>query len=173
MDEGFVYAIWWELNDYENLSSWFNPITYINAMARDSATGKIFLAENGAIIPDNLNSTTLAEIAQNVNYCYAATILAMNGANCYFGYNAGTYYTYNAGVEYMPNMNTNLGSPSDMYYQSQGVYMRDFTGSIVLFNPSANYYNVTLGQNYYLTNDTIVSSIILSPWSGEILLSHV
>jgi hypothetical protein len=99
----------------------------------------------------------------------------MNGGNCYFGYNvgAGAVYTYNAGTKHMPNTPTNLGDPSGSYYQSQGVYMRDFTNGIVLYNPSHNSYTINLGSNYQLTNGSIVSSIVSGSWSGEILLSHV
>lgn len=136
----------------------------INGMARDSATGKIFIAETYVPTP---TSTPTAK------YSYVATLLAMNGDNCYFGYNAAYYYGYEGGANYMPVFVPNLGSPSGSYYQSQGIYMRDFTGGIVLFNPSDNSYTINLGDNYQLTNGTIVSSITLDPWSGEILLSHV
>jgi hypothetical protein len=168
MDEGFAHPSWWELNDYYPIDY---TIDYINAMARDSATGKIFVSDNGAIIPDDPNSATLAEVAQNVNYCYAATLLATNGANCYFTYN--NWYSNDGSEGYYQIMNTGLGSPSGSYYLNWSVYMRDFTGGKVLFNPSGNSYNVILGKNYYLMNGTIVSSIVLGPYSGEILLSNV
>lgn len=168
MIENMIHSNNWELDNFE--SSWFNPMDYINSMTRDSATGKILFACNGAIIPYNPNSTTLAEVAQNVNYCYAATLLAMNGSNCHFSYN--TWWSLDKSNGYYPIMSTDLGSPSDSYYQNQGVYMRDFAGGIVLFNPSGNSYNVTLGQNYYLTNGTVVSNAVIDPWSGEIFLSQ-
>ncbi|MGB8810498.1 MAG: putative glycoside hydrolase, partial [Acinetobacter calcoaceticus] len=136
----------------------------INGMARDSATGRIFIAETYVPTP---TSTPTAK------YSYVATLLAMNGDNCYFGYNAAYYYGYEGGANYMPVFVTNLGSPSGSYYQSQGIYMRNFTNGIVLFNPSDNSYNLDLGNNYQLLNGTIVSSLILGSWSGEILLSHV
>lgn len=171
MDEGFAHASWW--TSFEN-PSWFNPLDHINAMARDSATGKIFVAENSAIVPDNSNSTVLAELAQNINYCYAATLLGVNGTNCYFGYNAGDngWYTFDNGVYGAVNM-TSLGSPSGSYYLNQSIYMRDFADGKVLFNPSDKSYNINLGKNYQLTNGTIVSSIVLGSWTGEILLSHI
>jgi hypothetical protein len=168
MDEGFVHSTEWALTDFE--SSWFPPMSYINDMIIDSGTGKIFFSENGGLIPNNPNSTVLAEVTQNVEYCYAATLLGMNGPNCYFSYQFWGSSDDSNG--YYPIMSVNLGSPSDSYYQSQSVYMRDFTGGKVLFNPSANSYTVILGENYYLMNGTIVSSIVSGPWSGEILLSQ-
>ena len=138
-------------------------IEYINSMIRDSATGKIFIASTYVPTP---NSTPTAE------YCYIATLLAINGDNCYFGYNAAYYYSYEGGVNHMPDFVINLGSPSGSYYQSQGVYMRNFAGGVVLCNPSNNSYDINLGKNYQLTNGTIVSRIVIGSWSGEILLSY-
>lgn len=165
LEEGYVHATWWELNYFRVRKD------QIDAMARDSATGKILVSNNGAIVPDNPDSATLAQVAQNVKYCYAATLLATNGTNCYFTYN--NWLSNDGSKGHYPIMDTNLGSPSGPYYQSQSVYMRDFTSGKVLFNPSGNSYNVILGRNYYLMNGTIVSSIVLGSWSGEILLSQV
>jgi hypothetical protein len=170
MDEGFAYINYAWPVDYYNNALWFKPIDHINAMARDSATGKIIMAVNGALIPNNPDSNTLAKVAQNVNYCLAATLLATNGANCYFSYNNGVAYDYNSGIAYMPNM-VNLGSPSGPYYYSQNVYIRNFASGIVLFNPSNNPYQIVLGQNYYLADGTMVSNIVLGSWSGQFLLS--
>ena len=138
----------------------------INGMVRDSATGKIFIAENYA-------GSSMAETSRSAEYCYVATLLGMNGNNCYFGYNYGLYYGYEQGANYMPALVTNLGSPSGTYYKSQSVYQRDFANGKVLLNPSDASYTVNLGGNYQLLNGTIVSSITLDSWSGEILLSHV
>jgi hypothetical protein len=171
MHEGFAYAPWWPLNYYDILGSMYNPLESINTMARDSATGKIFIAENGVAMPTSLNSATITEIIKNANYCYAATLLGINGTNCYFGYNVGAYYTFNGEADYLPTLVTNLGSPTDSFYQSQGVYMRDFTNGKVLLNLSNNSCQIMLGQNYYLTNGTMVSNVVLGSWSGQILTS--
>jgi len=167
VDEGFVHAGWWALNDFE--SSWFNPIDHINAMTRDSATGKIFISDNGAITPSNPDATVLAQIAQVVNYCYAGTLLGMNGPNSYFTFN--NWWSNDNSRGYYGVMGTNLGSPLGLYYENQNVYVRDFAGGKVLFNPSNNSYNVQLTHSYFLPNGTSVSSITMTPWSGTILLS--
>lgn len=168
MDEGWIgHPTWYDLNTFESAS---DAIIHINAMARDSATGKIFVADNGATIPTNPDASTLAQIAQNVEYSYAATLLALNGSNAYFTYNS--WQSSDGSKGYYQVMNTTLGSPTGSYYQNQSVYIRDFTGGEALFNPSATSYTVTLGKNYYFTNGTMISSVVLNSWSGEILLSQ-
>jgi hypothetical protein len=163
MFEGFFYGSW-NTVPVESISD-------INTMIAASATGKILLIENSYAMPSPLDSVALAEIAQNANFCYAATLLGMNGTNCYFGYNVEyDGYNYDTGTEFMPTLVTNLGSPTDSYYLNQNVYMRDFTNGIVLLNPSDDTYTFNLGNYYQFTNGTMVSSVVLGPWSGEILL---
>ena len=68
-------------------------------------------------------------------------------------------------------MDVDIGIPTGSYYASQNVYMRNFSSGKVLFNPSAGSHNIILGQNYYLTNGTRISTITLDPWSGEIVFT--
>ena len=163
MWEGFFYATWLGTTLSDNL----NPTATtngINAMTAASATGKILLIES---LYPNVDSQT----TQVANYGYTASMLGMADANCYFGYNVGNpnLYTYDTGNNYMPTLATNLGSPTDAYYSSQNVYMRDFTNGLALLNPSASSYYVNLGRDYKLPNGTTVSSLVLGPFSGEIL----
>ena len=138
-------------------------LEYVNGMVSGSATGKIFLAESTGGWEPYTPSQHSGE------FCYASALLAMNGENCYFGYNYGAYYGYEQGTDYMPTMTSNLGSPSGAYYKIQSVYQRDFTNGKVVVNPSDASYTVNLGGNYQLLDGTTVSSISLGPWSGEIL----
>ena len=132
-------------------------------MIRDSATEKIFIAQNTA-------GWSGSPINRSPEYCYAATLLGMNGDKCYFGYNYGEYYGYEQGATHMPTLAPNLGSPIDGYYKSQSVYQRDFANGKVLLNPSDASRTVDLGGNYQLLDGTIVSSVNLDSWSGETLL---
>ena len=136
----------------------------VNGMVRDSATGKIFIAESTGGWEPYTPSQHSGE------FCYASALLAMNGEHCYFGFNYGAYYGFEQGSSHMPTLAPNLGSPSGAYYKSQSVYWRDFANGKVLVNPSDVSYTVNLGGNYQLLDGTIVSSINLEPWSGEIIL---
>jgi hypothetical protein len=67
-------------------------------------------------------------------------------------------------------MDTQIGSSTGAYYPSQNVYMRDFTGGKVLFNPTGNSNTINLGGTYKTVGGSTVSSVTLSAYSGEILL---
>ncbi len=67
-------------------------------------------------------------------------------------------------------MGTRIGSPVGAYYQSQNVYMRDFSGGKVVSNPTGGSYTVNLGGNYKLLDGTTVSSVTLAAYSAEICL---
>ncbi len=70
-------------------------------------------------------------------------------------------------------MDTKIGTPTNAYYKSQGVYMRDFTGGKVISNPSANPRTVSVGAGYTLLDGTVAAkSMTLAAYSAEILLSQ-
>ena len=135
----------------------------IDLIAHDSATGAIIWLASGAM--------PTGDVEQTAKFCYVAALLAANGSNVYFSFNNFNSADGNRG--YYPFMDVDVGSPTGAYYISQNVYMRDYTGGKVLFNPSGNSYTVNLGGNYKLLDGTVVSSIIMEPWTGEILLAEV
>jgi len=159
MIEGYEHAPW-------SLGTALGGGPSIDVLALESAAGKIVWAESGT----NTTGMTQTQIDTMLEYCYCSFLVGMNGPKTYWGWNNGSSYNPFQ-YSYYPIMDTNIGQPTDAYYSSQNVYMRDFTGGKVLFNPSANSYAVSLGGNYQLLNGTVVSSIGLAPWSGEILLS--
>lgn len=72
-----------------------------------------------------------------------------------------------------PEYNAPVGSPTDTYYQSQSVYMRDFTNGLALVNPSASSsYTVTLsGTHHDLYGNAVGTQVTLPPASGLVLLN--
>jgi hypothetical protein len=157
MIEGYEHAPWDPVNSLGTRSS-------IDVLARKSATGKIVWAVSGT----DTNGTSQTQIDAMMKYCYSSFLIGMNGTQAYWEWNIGDFAS-----SYQTIMDTNIGQQTGAYYSSQSVYIRDFTSGKVLFNPSANSYNVSLEGNYQLLNGTVVSSIILAPWSGEILLSLI
>jgi hypothetical protein len=164
MDEGFAHASW---QDFSQFDSRIPQI--LDNIARDSATGKIVWCFSDAVIPSNPNATVLSQVNATVKYCYAAFLLALNGSQACLSFDS--WWSNDGSNGYYPIMDTNIGQATGAYYASQNVYMRNFTGGKVLLNPSGNSYNVNLGRNYQLLNGTVVPSIVLDAWSGEILLS--
>jgi len=159
MIEGYEHAPWGSITTFGRPS--------IDVLARKSATGKIVWAESGM----DTTGVSQTQIDAMLKYCYSSFLIGMNGAKAYWGWNLGGTYVGSIPNNYQTIMDTSMGQPTGAYYVSQGVYMRDFTGGKVLFNPSANSHTVSLGGNYQLLNGAVVSSIVLALWSGEILLS--
>ena len=168
----------WVNNDYLNLvdgemcenfvTGYYNPNNMsllLDEIAQASATGKIIWCAplTNETDPKGVTNTLII-------YCYTAFLCAVNGSQTYLSFN--DWQSPDGSYGYYPILNTvNIGISQGSYYYSQNVYMRDFTDGLVLFNPSANSYNVNLGGNYQLLNGTAVSNIVLDPWSGEILSS--
>jgi hypothetical protein len=138
----------------------------IDCLARKSGTGKIVLADSGILTTNALQ----AQIDNMSNCCYASFLIGLNGSQTSYGWSQNPTGSYNT-LTYPPIMDTNIGSPTDQYYSSQNVYMRDFTSGKVLFNPSSNSYTINLGGTFTLLNGTSVTSVSLAPYTGEILLS--
>jgi len=156
--EGFAHAPW------DALTTYGRP--YIDVLANKCATGKLVCASSG------IDSSTATQTQLNImlKFCYASFLMGMSGPKAYWLWSQ-TGNTYNdLDSCYQPIMDTALGQPTNTYYQSQNVYMRDFTGGKALVNPSANSYTVSLGGTYKLLDGTTVSSVTLQPHSGEILL---
>jgi hypothetical protein len=144
----------------------YNLVYNIDALVRKSATGKIVCANSGTLT----TGASQAQIDKVSKFCYAAFLLGLNGSQASWSWTQTATGQYNT-ITYLPIMDTNIGSPTGAYYSSQNVYMRDFIGGKVLFNPSANSYTINLGGTYTLLNGTSVTSIGLAPYTGETLLS--
>jgi len=159
MIEGFVHATYETGTDFSNSPNAINQINYFSSITN---SGKIAWYCSGA------SSGTTSQVNNIVEYCLCGALISNNNPKSVFSFN--DWFSFDGSYGYYPIMDTNIGSPTGAYYQSQNVYMRDFTGGKVLFNPSANTYTINLAQNYIL-NGATVSSVTISPYSGEILLS--
>jgi len=162
MLEGFTHEEWIDVYS----PGYRNPeliMVMINNLAVNSAAGKIIWAQSGTIV-----SSDIAAMDRMVKYCYASFLLGANGPTACWGYNCWTSGDGSKG--YYSIMDTPVGSPTGAYYKSQNVYMRDFTGAKVLFNPYSTDYTINLGQTYRTLNGATVTSITLNAYSAEILL---
>src|SRR5437764_987280 len=75
-------------------------------------------------------------------------------------------------LQIRPEYAAPIGSPTNAYYASQNVYMRDFTGGLVIVNPSSStQYTVSLPSGKYkdLYGNTIGTSYTLPVHSGVVL----
>ena len=174
MCEGAFHAPWEPFDQYPQAELGWTT-SALDELARDMATGKIVWCGPGTSYPGTSppNATTQSQIAATLKYCYAAFLCALNGTHGYFSFKAMSVDSYqdDGSKGYYPIMDTNIGKAKGAYYASENVYIRDFTDGKVLLNPSADSYIVNLGGNYQFMNGTVVSSIVLAPYTGEILMS--
>jgi hypothetical protein len=160
MLDGYEHA------SYESATSYGRPS--IDVLAGKCATGKIVWATSGI----DGSTATQTQIDAMLKYCYASFLVGMGASNAYWSWSSqgGAIYT-DISVAYQPIMDKNIGQPTGTYYSSQNVYMRDFTGGKVLFNPSTNSYTVNLGQTYTNLAGNSVTSLVLQPHTGDVLVS--
>lgn len=111
--------------------------------------------------------------AQTMDYGRASFLLGWNGDTT----SASQFYINNSNTtsSYNPIWAASVGTPTNTYYElSNGAWRRDFTGGIVLVNPSASATaTVSLGGTYTNTaNSSKVTSVTLGPTTGAILSNN-
>jgi hypothetical protein len=152
--EGYFHGPWEDSSSYSRVSD-----SMLNCLSTASANGKIVLVESGCTSTD----------ANVVKFTYAEFLLGINGPQAYWGWNTGGFYSLPN--SYQSIMDTNIGAPTGAYYQSQSVYMRDFTAGKVISNPTSISRTVNLGASYKLLDGSIRSTVTLAAYSAEILLT--
>ncbi len=87
-----------------------------------------------------------------------------------------TFQGYGADLRY-DEYNMRIGSPKGPMYQTQNVYMRDFSHGLSIVNPSATVsYTVTLkaGSHYTdVSGNPVGQTITMPPHSGMVLLTNL
>jgi hypothetical protein len=155
MIEGFFHASWEEAGSFSRVFE-----SQIKCLAQGSNDGKIMVVESGCATND----------VEILKWTYANFLLGFTGTDAYWTWNIGPSYQYEP---VKPSItNTYLGSPIDSCYQSQNVYMRNFTHGKVLSNLSDKPAEIELGKSFWLLNNTEVRNFTLNPFSAEILLNR-
>jgi hypothetical protein len=159
--EGYIHASFEDASSHNYLlwGSFENSLAYLQYGA---SIGKMVLTEAGCTTND----------AATVQFSYAGFLLG-SGSSAYWGWNTGISYDFVGTDNYQSIVSINIGLPIGACYQSQNIYVRNFANGIVLFNPSSNPRQITLDKTYYLLNGTMVSQILVSSWSGQILISSL
>jgi hypothetical protein len=110
---------------------------------------------------------------QMATYAYASMLLGVEtdkAAQIYFCTGA-TGVTFD--LQMQPLYNAQIGTPTNDVHMIGGthVYTRDFSNGKVLVNPTDQQYSVSLGQAYVTLEEQTVSSLIMEPHTGVILMS--
>jgi hypothetical protein len=151
--EGYCHPPWSDATSYLSDYTMTNQLSLLLA---GSSNRKMMIAGSGCTTRDE----------RIVELTYACYLLGVNGSAAW-GWAQGGLYDYHLG--YVSIMATDIGSPTGARYSSQNVLMRDFSGGKVLYNYGSTSRTVNLGGSYRLLNGTVVTSITLSGYSGEIL----
>jgi len=153
--EGYIHAVFEDVSSHNYMlyGNFENSLAHLQYAV---ANNKIALCVTGCTTDD----------AATVLYCYAGFMLGM-GPMAYWGWNTNAYQF--GADNYQSIMATDIGTPTGACYQSQNVYMRDFTGGKILFNSTANTYTVNIGNGYTL-NGVSVSSVTLGPYNAVVLV---
>jgi hypothetical protein len=128
-----------------------------------------FLSGNHGLFSINQEPVSFTNVmTAQVQWAMANYLLAKN--NVSYMYMTG-YQEY--GYLYLrPEYSAPIGSATDTMYQSQNVYMRDFTKGKVIVNPSSSQsYMIALPQNTYQDlYGNAINSLTLGPGSGIVLV---
>jgi hypothetical protein len=154
--EGFMHASY-ESTYSHVYTEYGTAAVLLDALEYGTSNNKIILAMSGATTYD---VTTLT-------FCYAEFLLGISGSTGYWSWASGDVYKMS---NYQSIMDTNIGSPINYRYQSQNVFMRDFTGGKVISNPTSTPRTVSVGSGYTL-NGASISSVWLNAYSAAILSS--
>jgi len=158
MDEAFCHAKWQKFEKY--YSTWQR---HLNNMIKASESGKIYLAQSGIAY-----GATESEIKKTARYCFAMFLLGANN-NSYFYFAFQQRYE---GVTYFPEWEVDLGSSIENYHAraESPLYEREYSKGLVIINPSAESFQIKLGEKYKNLDGVVTDTITLGTHEGEILL---
>ena len=147
----------WAREGWRPESCWRLDIDYLKRLG-DLPNIKIFFSQK----LDDTNETAL--------FVYSSFLLAIRDFE-------RTYISY--GYQFMETgfmqglLNLALGIPIEEYHKriDSNIYERDFSGAKVLVNPTSRNYTVDLNRNYKNLDGRITSRLVLTPFTGAILLT--
>jgi hypothetical protein len=145
----------------ENFLTMFDAFTDIDALVTLSTATKTYVS---------FQRTPTQSV---MTYCLAGFLLGVNGDNAYFGhgdfYDVDHPYGFGGYYEEMDTVQT-IGTATGAYALSQNVYMREFTNGKVVFNPSANNYNIVLPGYKFLLGGLDATAFTLNAYTAAILV---
>lgn len=110
-------------------------------------------------------SATSQQLDALRRYVYASFLLGTNG-NQFLYFNPGSTGRPPSAHRYD---RVDIGSPLAAYAKVGGVYQRPFTGGLVVVNPTDTTKTIDLVSQYRTLDEVTVSSLTLTPNTGEIL----
>lgn len=159
MAEGFVHFGGRRNDEHISKNRWLQNIATINDRDFD---GKYLLIGSGSL------EVTLPSMLE---YCYASYLIGYNRhAHCYFYWHSNAEGGY-ATINWFPVWEMQIGEPTGDYFESAGLFWRNFTAGLAVANPndSGDPITVNLGDLYLDSSGNSVSSLTLSNKTGAVL----
>ncbi|HVM71215.1 MAG TPA: putative glycoside hydrolase [Anaerolineales bacterium] len=147
-------------DDYLSLTKWLSDIEGIQYL---DANGKGFVSINEMPEP-------FAQVSQAEMQWALANYLLVKGQHSYIAITGIQEYGHQL---IAPEYSAAIGHPLGPMYQSQGVYMRDYSNGLAIVNPSSfgQTFNILLpGRKYQDLYGSKVNLLTLAPQSGSVLL---
>ena len=116
--------------------------------------------EGHVLLPSGVTSE------QYVTYCYASRLLAVNHTGNWLNFGLYTPEDYPQKL-----FKIDIGYPSSAYYHNDNLYLREFSGGLVIVNPTYSNQSVALNGVYRnaVEGDTVSSYLTVPPHVGIIL----
>lgn len=159
MVEGFVHFGGRRNDEQLGRVQWLRDIELIGDRDFD---GKYVLIGSGSLEP------TLPSM---VEYCYASFLIGYNPyAHCYFYWHSNAEGGY-ASINWFTLWELEIGEPLGGYFETDGVFRRDFSEGVVLVNPNDVGEPITIRLNgtYLDSSGNVVTGATLPNKSGVVL----
>jgi len=176
--DGFISEGWLGYPYNFASSSWLTESEWVDSinMAVWVQSNVLASDNHGIFLPiccagdPEYGSLSGVSLEQYETYCYASLLMAVQYSGNYMF--MGTNDSYSQGL-----FQINIGTPIGSYGIVSGthVYSRDFSNGIVLVNPTATSYSVSVGSGFTnaATGDSISSIVTVPAYSGLILSSNL
>ncbi|KPJ61457.1 MAG: hypothetical protein AMJ46_01875 [Latescibacteria bacterium DG_63] len=157
--EGFVHFGGRRNDEHISKTRWLENIETIADRDFDD---KYLLVGSGSL------ETTLPSMLE---YCYASFLIGYSAnARCYFYWHSNAEGGYST-INWFPLWELDIGEPRGSYFESDGIYKRDFSEGVVLVNPNdiGEPITVSLDETYVDSSGNTVTSMTLPNKSGAVL----
>jgi hypothetical protein len=159
MSEAFIRTAGSGVTSYKGETAWRNDVDMLSDVGVRSS-GSIAFA-----ITKVWCSATASQIASWHRYALGSFLLGYRPGHAYFQFRTNHDLTTPMTYE-----NVVLGSPSSSYYQSNGMYVRNFQYGKVIVNPTTSSHSISLSRRYVdLSGAFHSTSISLAPHSAQVL----
>jgi hypothetical protein len=178
-----LYTPW--MSSYDALATWKDWLQFVSGGAQEyytkwGTTSSGWFAGSDWTFRQSFQAATAnaGKIFLGITYAPSSDTRSMEYARANFllfdGATANSALLFEpsdpeASDPYAASWTTDIGTPTDARYQVGSAWRRDYTGGVVLVNPTTASVTVPLGGTYYDASGAALSSLTLGPTTGAVL----